>query len=125
MICFNFYFDKQSVEDILREIVTTSKVALTNIYYYYYYHHTALCRLQVVRLDPFHAVSSTLALYTATVPDWDTVTLACPSLNKVREGDHHCVFCIQTFTGFCLFKSHLNALYQDQESTLYIYLPCD
>ena len=30
MICFNFYFDKQSVEDILREIVTTSKVALTN-----------------------------------------------------------------------------------------------
>ena len=40
MICFNFYIDKQSVEDILREIVTTSKVALTNIYYYYYYHHT-------------------------------------------------------------------------------------
>ena len=39
--------------------------------------------LQVVRLDPFHAVSPTLALYTATVADWDTVTLACPSLNKV------------------------------------------
>ena len=91
----------------------------------YYIIHNTLCPLQVVRLDPFHAVSPTLALYTATVPDWDTVTLACPSLNKVREGDHHCVFCIQTFTftftGFCLFTSHLNALYQDQESTLYIY----
>ena len=43
----------------------------------------------MVRLDPFHVVSPTLALYTATVPDWDTVTLACPSLNKVREGYHH------------------------------------
>ena len=30
MICFNFYFDKQSVKDILREIVITRKVALTN-----------------------------------------------------------------------------------------------
>ena len=44
-----------------------------------------MCPLQVVRLDPFHAVSPTLALYTATVPDWDTVTLACSSLNKVTE----------------------------------------
>lgn len=81
MICFNFYFDKQSVEDILREIVTTSKVALTNTSII----TNTLCPLQVVRLDPFHAVSPTLALYTATVADWDTVTLACPSLNKVTE----------------------------------------
>ena len=79
MICFNFYFDKQSVKDILREIVTTSKVALTNTSII----TNTLCPLQVVRLDPFHAVSPTLALYTATVADWDTVTLACPSLNKV------------------------------------------
>ena len=32
MICFNFYFDKQSVEDILREIVTASSGADTHIY---------------------------------------------------------------------------------------------
>ena len=35
MICFNFYFDKQSVEDILREIVTTSSGADTHIYINY------------------------------------------------------------------------------------------
>ena len=44
MICFNFYFDKQSVEDILREIVTASSGADTHIYYVLYTTHCVLCR---------------------------------------------------------------------------------
>ena len=61
-----------------------------------------LTQYEVVRLDPFRHVSHTLHVYEEHTCDWDTVTLKCPTMTKVKT------FHISTSTSFVINSSSRN-----------------